>query len=459
MTQTFRQALMASAACLLAASAHAATQSANDATVTTVGPAIVDASGNSYTITSNGQVAFNRRPIYYTANVVELAYVNGVVWQENSAGNWYSFSKNGTGEASGPTKTSPLPVSSTPAPTPAPTPTPTPTPAPTPTPTPAPAPAPTPAPAPAPAGTGQFHVSNGQIIGPSGAPFLARGTAMYSFEAGSVNQFLGEFPGLNIIRLAACSGFGDTACYNNKGDTVASITPIINAATAKGIVVEIEDHVDYLYNDPNTLSAANLSNVENWYASLAAAFAGNPYVWFGTPNEPLNSADPTVIAQQELGVYQAIRNAGNSAPVMLELSGGGSPSFAQDNRSYFSSMTDVIWDVHYYGVDTGGNTNQATVTQALANIIAGAQEVQSADGTVPVLIGEYGISGAGSAPDPNAAEVLQTVQQVNAGLGSIAWTWGGGGVDDQATTSTGGTLDAWGQEVATFIATGQTTGY
>lgn len=65
--------------------------SANDATVTTVGPQLVDASGNTYSISSTGTILINGTSDPTTANVVELAYVNGNIWQLNQAGNWYEY--------------------------------------------------------------------------------------------------------------------------------------------------------------------------------------------------------------------------------------------------------------------------------------------------------------------------------------------------------------------------------
>jgi hypothetical protein len=59
----------------------------------TGGPAvsITDAGGNTWAIT-NGQVAVNGAIDPTTANVIELAYVNGQIWQENSQGLWWSKS-------------------------------------------------------------------------------------------------------------------------------------------------------------------------------------------------------------------------------------------------------------------------------------------------------------------------------------------------------------------------------
>lgn len=50
--------------------------------------AITDARGNTWAINAAGQVAVNGVIDHTTGNVVELAYVNGKIWQENTAGLW-----------------------------------------------------------------------------------------------------------------------------------------------------------------------------------------------------------------------------------------------------------------------------------------------------------------------------------------------------------------------------------
>jgi hypothetical protein len=54
------------------------------------GAAITDASGNLWTITAGGQVAVNAMSDPLTGNVLELAYVDGVVWQKNAQDLWWS---------------------------------------------------------------------------------------------------------------------------------------------------------------------------------------------------------------------------------------------------------------------------------------------------------------------------------------------------------------------------------
>ncbi len=98
------------------------TASANDTVVTGTTSAITDTSGKIWTITSGGQVAVNGITDTTTANVTELAYVNGTIWQENSNNLWWgkTTSTASWSPAAG-TATSPLPASTTPTPTPTPT--------------------------------------------------------------------------------------------------------------------------------------------------------------------------------------------------------------------------------------------------------------------------------------------------------------------------------------------------
>jgi len=56
---------------------------------------------------------------------------------------------------------------------------------------------------------------------------------------------------------------------------------------------------------------------QNWYTSIAQAFANNPYVWFGTNNEP-PASDPGALSNWQGQTYASIRGAGNNNPVMIE---------------------------------------------------------------------------------------------------------------------------------------------
>jgi ribosome-associated protein YbcJ (S4-like RNA binding protein) len=73
--------------------------------------AITDGSGNKWTITAGAQVAVNGVVDATTANVIELAYENKLVWQENSGHLWWSkASPSAVWGPTGGTATSPVPV-------------------------------------------------------------------------------------------------------------------------------------------------------------------------------------------------------------------------------------------------------------------------------------------------------------------------------------------------------------
>jgi hypothetical protein len=86
------------------------TPSPNDTTIQPIPtPTITDNSGNIWAITTGGQVSVNGVVDTRTANVTEMAFVNGKVWQENASKLWYSeATPNGTWTTG--TSTSPLPV-------------------------------------------------------------------------------------------------------------------------------------------------------------------------------------------------------------------------------------------------------------------------------------------------------------------------------------------------------------
>jgi len=85
--------------------------SISDTVITTVGPVITDSLGETFGLTSGAQInvcAGTCAVDPVTSNVVELAYVNGLVWQLNTSGNWYS-KPNAAAAWTGPTTQSPLP--------------------------------------------------------------------------------------------------------------------------------------------------------------------------------------------------------------------------------------------------------------------------------------------------------------------------------------------------------------
>lgn len=81
--------------------------------------------------------------------------------------------------------------------------------------------------------TGAFYTSDGQIIGPNGEPFVARGIDVMEGNQPTVGQLQSDFPGINFVRLAI---------YDYASP--AALAAYVTSLTAAGIVVELEDHAN-----------------------------------------------------------------------------------------------------------------------------------------------------------------------------------------------------------------------
>nr|WP_294547210.1 cellulase family glycosylhydrolase [uncultured Rhodopila sp.] len=307
------------------------------------------------------------------------------------------------------------------------------------------------------AATGTFHVSGGQITDPNGAPFVAAGINVMEGSQPSASTLQSDFPGINFVRLAIYDYASPSA-----------LTSYVDQLTSAGIVVELEDHsnsdgTDGGGDSGNIFTGQELSTELNWYSSVASAFANNPYVWFGTDNEPSETdssgnQNPAALSTWQQQTYNAVRDAGNNSPVMIEINGDRSPSsFAQGyTPSVYSSMTNIVGDVHYYGWITSYSADQSTVSGNLAADIAQTQQtITTANGTLPIIIGEYGNSTTGTTIDANANQVIAAVQQ--SGFGSAAWSWGSGNPGDGLTVGSGSSLSAYGQQIAAGIAASAAT--
>ncbi len=281
-------------------------------------------------------------------------------------------------------------------------------------------------------------------MGADGQVFIAKGINIQPNQAG-ISTILDKFPGLNAMRIPTSPSADQEA-----------LTTFVDSVVARGVVVIIEDHTSSGGN-PNTSSGQALADECSWYKRLATKYLNNPLVWFGTANEPNNTSHLEEIPQQELAIYNAIRSTGSSTIVALELRGGGYVDSTLQFAGYFSAMTLVVWDCHFYGYLTGDyptrgsgpySTDNPTVVNALNTQIARLQTVRSADGVVPVIVGEFGpsTSGLGTSKDANGTQVVQAV--LSRGQGFCAWAWDAG--SDNLTSR--GKLTEFGRQVARRIA-------
>ncbi|MGE3624277.1 MAG: cellulase family glycosylhydrolase, partial [Bdellovibrionales bacterium] len=167
------------------------------------------------------------------------------------------------------------------------------------------------------------------------------------------------------------------------------------------------------------------------------------------------------ITAQQVATYNAIRNAGNNTIILMSAGvGSGDPGAVGKgsglDEAAYGQMRNIGWDLHFYGWMTGYSTDQATVTaklQGSANSSTGilaAQAIMSADGIIPLIIGEYGDSTTGESRDANWIQNLTAVH--TSGFGTAAWHWGVLGNAD--ILNHGNQLTDYGQIVAEHIRTG-----
>lgn len=407
------------------------------ATITPGSGSITDAAGNVWLITASGSIQENGQWVPGGGGTAALMIQNGVVYGEDANGKgWFTLSGNGqfwtqiqgapptaklsAGTPIAPATTPPPSLLSTVAATPVMT-----------------------------CGSttqGAFGVLNGKIYTPTQTVFMPRGINLYDNNMGSASQVLATFPGINFIRLNVYS-------YNSP----SSYASFVSQMTAAGVVVEFEDHTssdggNYGGSIGSVFTGALLASELAWYAEMAKYYAGNPYVWFGTDNEPSESPSAAALSDWQLATYDAIRVAGGNktAIIMVAMNCDKSGCGAGYNTSDYSNMTNVIWDMHYYGWITDYNASQSVVDAGLDAEVTSTQKITGAGGAIiPILVGEFGNSTNGTTVDQNGTQVVASV--LKSGLGYAAWNWQSGAPADNLTDGGGSLSSPYGQQVAAGI--------
>lgn len=275
-----------------------------------------------------------------------------------------------------------------------------------------------------------FHIANEQIVDPSGKVFVAKGINLSAEQIGDADTVIALFPGVNFIRVPVTQ-------YNDPGTFAA----FVQKMTARGTVVEFEDHHTSDGSDSGgsqgvVFTGQLLATELAWYSAMGKAFAGNPYVWFGTNNEP--AVNGGSVSQWDVSIYQAIRGAGNASILMVE-----AWIWYGLNPSDFASMTNIVWDPHFYTQSTPETSDavEAAMEQRFNEVTA----IKTADGTAPVIFGEFGPE-----TDMWMGMVAQMINDVSAGKwGAAAWWWGSGGTwldlqeNGQVTSPYGQMVQLW----------------
>lgn len=328
--------------------------------------------------------------------------------------------------------------------------------------------------------SGSIYDPTGNLYIAKGVNILSNstGTTIYVTDS-TLKPLVTLFPGVNHIRLPVYPANPNLASaiyptpdtfltlaenltgYNRDPNTGAWSQSSTNT---NRVVLEIEDHnqdtVSGTYNALPPYSGQGLSIQLAWYNAMAKYYAGNPYVWLGGPNE-ITTADSSYnpssiapISTWEAQIYNAIRGIG-SDPVT------GNPNPATNNTSMiqfmagvggsdvgtvgvgsgfisslYATMTNICWEIHCYythgdsisgsyttvsGYVTGGTSAPNSGGQGGWGII-GAQTIQSADGVVPVIIGEWG-SDSGEASGLDWGDITNEIIAVQTSYNTGATAW------------------------------------
>ena len=349
-----------------------------------------------------------------------------------------------------------------------------------------------------------FTAKNNQILDPSRNVWSGRGldlgngdwsTAVTNAKAQPLTTL---FPNINFLRFAVSLG---SCTYDFTGNLPAQYDSYISAVTALGIVVLVENHAYPQTASDGVTSCSvqtgtQLTAEEGWYAAWAKYYLKNPYVWFGTPNEPVwcgGTCSQTPVTTEEAGIYNAIRTtAGSGTVIILEPVGGGILNYAGTScsvgyclgpESSYSTMHNVAWDFHIYSgsfnntafttantlpngyQSCGGTTTTictvATMQPQLSQYPAVYQEFATADGVAPTIIGEFGPSNIGLTYDTNGLAVIQTV--IASGMSGAAWHWGyqsetTSGYSDILVDNTGALTTDFGSYVAAWTKANTSSG-
>ena len=273
--------------------------------------------------------------------------------------------------------------------------------------------------------TSNFTVSaTGGFVAPNGQPWAMRG-----LDAGVQDALQGfpgvltDYPGLTAIRLNVVPG----------SDSAASIDQVVQEYTAKGVVVEIEDH------------SGNGDNVA-WYQQMATAYKGNSHVFLETPNEPTAAAATT--AQNQIGIINAIRAAGFTGLIGVQPNGGW-------DYANLSTVTAAVGTaglfltphIYYNGTDPNGAANY------VQSDIQGATSLG-----LFASIDEFGNAMDGYTLDPYGNSVITAVVAANeAGqAGAVFWAMDNGnhadGTDSAFLNPNGSQLTSIGQVLQPWLS-------
>lgn len=283
-----------------------------------------------------------------------------------------------------------------------------------------------------------FQAFEGQICGPDGELFLARGINLHA------DGF--PFPG-NTAKLASqveAWGFNAVranpqALFPHKDDTFedqASVGDLVDTYTKRKMVVMVEAH-DRI---GGWFEGEDLDRLVAWFEGLAEQYKDNPYVWLGIQNEP-GAIDSKDHLDKWLETHQraidGIRAKGFRNPIVVndwywgQGSGDQDPDFeASDSAILTHGMKlkdpadNLVFDLHVYDQ---WDTNAYVQLRGFAEAMA--------DQEMAWVVGEFGHTIDGTFREATDGVFLLAAHRP---LGYFLWNFYSADAWDLTTTANGG---------------------
>ncbi len=273
-----------------------------------------------------------------------------------------------------------------------------------------------------------FEIVGSKIVDTNGVEFIGKGVNVngpkwpWSRPTVPDVNLITDVWKCNIVRVNCWPEFS-VANSNN-----LNLDDIINAFTAKKVVIMLEDH-NFTGKFPTT---AELNTAINWWKNIANKYKNNGYVWFNLMNEPGGSSPVTAAwLDTHNTMIEAIRATGARNIIVCDENHYGQANGFVDNASsaaitYGQTLTskyaNILFSLHLYEYWIYGEDR-------LKRYIDAAHAKNLA-----VIIGEYGVG------NDYSMKVSSNIFKatIPKKVGRIAWHWVGEDIHRLVSSNGGG---------------------
>src|SRR5215472_2318418 len=243
---------------------------------------------------------------------------------------------------------------------------------------------------------GAWGMAGGQLF-LGGKLWIPYGVALLDAMIGQVSPatLKQQFPSSTAVNLAI--GADNNGCLS--AQPIANIINWIDAAYAAGMVTMVSD---YRPGQPAVRSGQDLANALNWLSQLVTHYKGTQKIILTTENEVIGK-----LAGEHQATYNMVRSIDALVPIFFEAQAGNATSTGGLDPAIYTTMHGAGFNVHIYPWEFNtGSQNQADYDNTSRGYVQKWQSfAQSADGAMPVLMGEGGNSTSGSGVPPDDPKI------------------------------------------------------